>query len=272
VPAAARPRTGSIAEAADLPIDDEEQRAYNGGGSWVFWERVKAIRLTERRKQFLRSVMEMYRRTQLPVHYETLAQRLGVSKWTAYDVLRALEEQGLLQRDYAVQRGEPGRSQIVFVPTPKAEALFAQFRPTPLDNADLAALKEEALALLRDVRKLKPAQATQRVMAAIAEAGVQVKFCTYIMTLFLVQLGSLREGAVSVVRRLVHETNGVEMQLTVFVGIVAGMAIEAMGYGVGEELIGLLGRFLKSVMELSEPEKAMLVGFLNEGLAETPST
>jgi len=76
------------------------------------------VRLTERRKQFLRGVVDMYRRTRLPVHYETLAERLGVSKWTAYDVLRALEEQGLLTRDYTVNRGEPGRSQIVFVPTP----------------------------------------------------------------------------------------------------------------------------------------------------------
>jgi len=210
----------------------------------------------------------MYRRTKLPVHYETLAQRLGVSKWTAYDVLRALEEQGLLARDYAVSRGEPGRSQIVFVPTPAAEALFTQARSSALDDEELAALKEEALAALAEWRALNPAQATQRVMAVIAEADVQVKFCTYIMALFLVHLGSLSDAAVGVVRRLVRETPGVEMPLTVFVGIVLGMAIEAMGFGVGEELIGLLGRFVRSVMDLTEPEKAMLVSFLNEALAE----
>lgn len=233
-----------------------------------FFGEAKAIRLTERRKQFLRSLLDMYRRTQLPVHYETLAQRLGVSKWTAYDVLRALEEQGLLARDYAVNRGEPGRSQIVFVPTAKAEALFTQVRPVALDNADLASLKDEALSLLRDVKALEPVKATEQLMEAIAQTDVQVKFCTYIMALFLVHLHDLDEGAVGVVRRLVHETQGVEMQLTVFVGIVAGMAIEAMGYGVGEELIGLLGRFLQSVMELSEAERAMLVRFLNEALTE----
>jgi len=49
---------------------------------------------------------------------------------------------------------------------------------------------------------------------------------------------------------------------------VLGMAIEAMGHGVGEELIELLGRFLKSVMDLTEPEKAMLVSFLNDALQE----
>jgi len=229
---------------------------------------VWAVRLTERRKQFLRGVVDMYRRTRLPVHYETLAERLGVSKWTAYDVLRALEEQGLLTRDYTVNRGEPGRSQIVFVPTPAAEALFTQARPVALEDHDLAELKQDALESLAQWRRLKPAQATQRIMAAIAGADVQVKFCTYIMALFLVHLGNLNESAVAVVRRLVRQTPGVEMPLTVFVGIVLGMAIEAMGHGVGEELIELLGRFLKSVMDLTEPEKAMLVSFLNDALQE----
>jgi len=242
---------------------------YNGVGCWVFWEEeVGAIRLTERRKQFLRGVLDLYRRTQLPVHYETLAQRLGVSKWTAYDVLRALEEQGLLARDYTVNRGEPGRSQIVFVPTPAAEALFSQVRPASVEGGDLVALKAEALRSLAEWRTLKPAKATQRIMAAIAEADVQVKFCTYIMALFLVHLGALSDSAVAVVRRLVRETPGVEMPLTVFVGIVLGMAIEAMGLGVGEELLGLLGRFLKSVMDLSQSEKEMLVSFLNDALAD----
>lgn len=226
------------------------------------------MRLTERRKQFLRGVVDMYRRTRLPVHYETLAERLGVSKWTAYDVLRALEEQGLLTRDYTVNRGEPGRSQIVFVPTPAAEALFTQARPVALEDHDLAELKQDALESLAQWRRLKPAQATQRIMAAIAGADVQVKFCTYIMALFLVHLGNLNESALAVVRRLVRQTPGVEMPLTVFVGIVLGMAIEAMGHGVGEELIELLGRFLKSVMDLTEPEKAMLVSFLNDALQE----
>ncbi len=226
-----------------------------------------ATRLTERRKQFLRSVLDMYRRTQLPVHYEALAQRLGVSKWTAYDVLRALEEQGLLTRDYAVNRGEPGRSQIVFVPTAAAEALFTQVRSQALECGDLGALKDEALQSLSEWRALGPTRATQRIMAAIAGADVQVKFCTYIMALFLVHLANLSEGAVSVVRDLVRQAPGVEMPLTVFVGIVAGMAIEAMGHGVGQELIGLLGRFLQSVMDLSGAEKEMLVSFLNEALA-----
>ncbi|MBO8141157.1 MAG: Lrp/AsnC family transcriptional regulator [Firmicutes bacterium] len=226
------------------------------------------MHLTERRKQFLRSVVDLYRRTQLPVHYATLANRLGVSKWTAYDVLRALEEQGLLTRDYTVNRGEAGRSQIVFVPTKAAEALFAQARTGVPSQDELDAIKDEALRFLQQLKDLKPARATQRIMAEIRKIDVQVTFCAYIMGLFLVHLRTLDEGTVALVRRLVQQTPGMEMRLTVFVGIVAGMAIQSMGDGLGEELIGLLGCYLQSVIDLTDQEKEMLVSFLHDGLAE----
>lgn len=227
-----------------------------------------AIQLTERRKQFLRGVLDIYWRTQLPVHYEALAERLGVSKWTAYDVMCALEKQGLLTRDYTVSRGEPGRSQIVFVPTPAAEALFAQLRPVPLDADALAALKAEALRSFREWRSLSPEHATERIMAVIADAGVQVRFCTYVMALCLVHLCRLQERAVAVVRQMVRQAPGVETQLSVFVGILAGMLIEEVQDGVGEPLVGLLVRFLKSLVELADAEKRMLVSFLDDALAE----
>ncbi|MBY6273613.1 MAG: DNA-binding protein, partial [Bacillaceae bacterium] len=37
--------------------------------------------LTERRKQFLRKLVDLYQKTNVPVHYETLAKYIGVSKW-----------------------------------------------------------------------------------------------------------------------------------------------------------------------------------------------
>jgi len=229
---------------------------------------VPPMRLTERRKQFLHGLMDIYRRTQLPVHYEALAQRLGVSKWTAYDMLRSLEKQGLLARDYTVHRGEPGRSQIVFVPTPAAEALVEQVRSSALSDAHLAKMKEEVLGSFRQWRELTPAEATQRVLEAAAAADAQVKFCAYVMTLFLVRLSALQKRTVTTVREVVCQTPGAEMQLTMFMGIVAGMLMEEIRYGVGKQLIRLLGRFLKALAELPGAEKRMLVDFLDEALAE----
>jgi len=141
-------------------------------------------------------------------------------------------------------------------------------RSTALSERELAAIKAEALEALRQWRTLSPAQVTQRVTAAIAETDLQVKFCTYIMTLFFAILNSRHDRSVSLVCQMMRETPGVEMKLAMFVGIVSGMAIEGIEYGVSEQLIGLLGRFLKALIELPEAEKAMLAGFLDEALSE----
>ncbi|MBE3555043.1 MAG: Lrp/AsnC family transcriptional regulator, partial [Thermicanus sp.] len=101
--------------------------------------------LTERRKQFLQKLIDLYQMTNLPVHYETLAHALGVSKWTAYDMMRELEKQGYLSRDYALHPGEIGRSQIVFQPTEKASELFNLKRSEGINPEEWHITKKELL-------------------------------------------------------------------------------------------------------------------------------
>jgi hypothetical protein len=50
------------------------------------------MKLTGRQRAFLSTFLDLYREAQEPLHYTTVAQRLGVSKITAYDMLRLLEE------------------------------------------------------------------------------------------------------------------------------------------------------------------------------------
>jgi len=53
------------------------------------------------------------------VHYTELAQRLGISKWSAYDMLLILEERGLVCREYEPPAGGSpgGRPRVLFRPT-----------------------------------------------------------------------------------------------------------------------------------------------------------
>lgn len=225
------------------------------------------VNLTERRKQFLQSLVDLYHRTQLPIHYETLANLIGVSKWTAYDMLKELEKQGLLTRDYAINPGETGRSQIVFMPTPQAEALFTQPRTSVLNEEDLTAIKDQALQLLHQLRAVNPAEAIQRIMGEIPKIGARVMFCTYLMSLLLIHLRTVGEGTADVVRRLIRHAPGAEIRLTVFVGTVVGTVIQSIGDGLSSELADLVGRYLKTVSDLAENERKMLVSFLEEGLS-----
>jgi len=115
--------------------------------------------LTERRKQFLQQIVNLYEKTGLPVHYITLANLIGVSKWTAYDMLKGLEKNGLLKRDYTITPNELGRSMIVFTPTTKAEELFGQKRNKICNQSELEDIKNSVLGSLKEVRSFRLQQA-----------------------------------------------------------------------------------------------------------------
>ena len=85
------------------------------------------MKLTRRQEDFIHKMLDLYRELQGPIHYTVMAERLGVSRFTAYDMLRLLEEKGLVISEYqlAESKSGPGRSEVVFIPSPEAHRLFA---------------------------------------------------------------------------------------------------------------------------------------------------
>jgi energy-coupling factor transport system substrate-specific component len=80
--------------------------------------------MTERQKAFLEQFWEVYREAKAPVHYSVVAEKLRISNISAYDMLRLLKRKGMVASQYLLpkkQRG-PGRSMVVFYPTPSAKA------------------------------------------------------------------------------------------------------------------------------------------------------
>jgi energy-coupling factor transport system substrate-specific component len=78
--------------------------------------------LTLRQKAFLKKFLDVYWERQEPVHYSVVAQRLGLNNSTAYDMLRLLEQKGMVSSQYDTPKATagPGRSSILFSPTVRA--------------------------------------------------------------------------------------------------------------------------------------------------------
>ena len=76
-------------------------------------------KITRRQMQFLEAVVRLHKETGLPVSYRDIAVRLGVSRWTAYDILQELYKKGFLSVKYRPVGG-PGRSEILYEPTEEA--------------------------------------------------------------------------------------------------------------------------------------------------------
>ena len=107
--------------------------------------------LTGRQREFLGNLLSLYRQAKTPVHYSEVAERLGVAKGTAYEMLRLLEERGLLQAEYTRQgaKGGPGRSMVVFRPTLRAARGLLHLADGKWDDDDWEQAKLQILHRLQ---------------------------------------------------------------------------------------------------------------------------
>ncbi|MFC1878715.1 hypothetical protein ACFLZW_02265 [Chloroflexota bacterium] len=81
------------------------------------------MKLTRRQKEFITNLIDLSDEFEGPIHYSLLAERLGVSPFTAYDMLRVLEEKGLVISEYHLpaDKGGPGRAERLFYPNRPAQ-------------------------------------------------------------------------------------------------------------------------------------------------------
>lgn len=74
-----------------------------------------AARLTRRQQQYLHETFQLQNENRGDaIHYSDLAERLSVSKNTAYSVLRRLEEKGCVRSQFSLPQVRVGRSSILF--------------------------------------------------------------------------------------------------------------------------------------------------------------
>jgi DNA-binding Lrp family transcriptional regulator len=81
----------------------------------LYTKRQLYTKLTRRQRDFLEALIELYKETRESVSYKEVAEKMGVSKWTAYDLIQELNRKGFLKVEYRLRPG-PGRSEVRFIP------------------------------------------------------------------------------------------------------------------------------------------------------------
>ncbi|WP_019912171.1 hypothetical protein [Paenibacillus sp. HW567] len=223
--------------------------------------------LTKRRLQLLGQLVELYQRTRLPIHYETLARSLGVSKWTAYDMLKEIEKLGFVTRSYEVNSKETGRSQVVFSPTVKASELFKQNRSDFFNPADWEQTVAHIHKLLQGVKSGSVNDLIRRMMNEIPSKASSIEFCGYILGLLLVYVRKLGGKTETLIRLVVSKTPASENRTLMFVGTVLGTIIQTINDELGNEFTELVSEFLRIMDQLSNQEQQLLSTMLHEALA-----
>jgi Mn-dependent DtxR family transcriptional regulator len=150
------------------------------------------MKLTRRQEEFVKKMIELRLEFDGPVHYSLLAERLGVSPITAYDMLCLLEEKGYVASAYQLptDKSGPGRAERVFYPGRMA-LLYEQHI---LDKSGVRlegeALKEYVLEQMRQ-RGLPNGDhdLVEQLMARMLPAGQgDVRYCVEVMTVAALRL------------------------------------------------------------------------------------
>ena len=148
------------------------------------------MKLTHRQETFIRRLLDLCREYKRPIHYSTLAERIGVSPFTAYDMLRILEEKGFVTSEYRIEAGKStvGRSEIVFLPTQLTYNRFAELaNGADLDNWESVKSQIMKRILAGDIRDRDLAD--ELIARIPPDAPETFRYCFEVITLLILRLG-----------------------------------------------------------------------------------
>ncbi len=144
------------------------------------------MELTLRQKTFLDKLIDLYHEAQKPIHYSVLAQKLGVNRFSAYDMLKLLESKGLVRSEYILDEHNsgPGRSSVVFYPLTKAREMLSRLAGNPSEQREWAQTQEHILANLRE-GQTSDGGLLEDLLAAIPKAISPLAYSAQVLTALL---------------------------------------------------------------------------------------
>ena len=149
------------------------------------------MKLTRRQEEFIVNLIDLNRELDGPIHYSMLAERLGVSPFTAYDMLCVLEEKGMVSSEYQLAAGKsgPGRATRLFCGVTSIADEEGTFEKDG-ETADLDAsdLKQFVLEKLRQGDIPNPGVAEALLARIPPDSNGAIGYCLEVMTIVALRL------------------------------------------------------------------------------------
>jgi len=226
------------------------------------------MRLTGRQQEFLRQFLDLYREADEALHYAAVAERLGVGKITAYEMLRLLEDKGLVTSQYILSPSRSaGRSSIVFRPTPKAHELMTELAGQDWEQAEWEEVRERILEALRMGRGSDCEELLDDVLSRLDRQRSPLFAAAEVLTAIILTLDQLRREA---------ETSGLaewlralgfpgELGLSALAGLTVGLSFAGRANRqLTSQLAAQVRRFQENLACLSAEGKRRLSDFALE--------
>ncbi|QSZ27799.1 hypothetical protein ACETAC_02585 [Aceticella autotrophica] len=216
--------------------------------------------LTKRKLEFLKILIKLYEKNNNPVHYMDVAEAIGVSKWTAYDILNELEKLGYVQREYYVSAEKTqGRSLLMYVPDKSAYDFFDADYANEWDS-----IKKD---LFNSLKRFDGKKTLGNIMKEISHNDKPLNFCAYILTTLMLNIKILDLVSINNVRNSLLMASP-DSSLIFFTGVVMGILLNHRFKDDIQKIIEIVGIFHENVKKLNTDEKQLLNNFLTESLKE----
>ena len=244
------------------------------------------MKITTRQKVFLQILIDLYQQKGSPIHYSEVAQKMGLSKWTAYDMLQLLRREGLLEIEYLIPESNNhrweklGRSTITFFPTKKGYTVSnLPQRKLPTKIAELDKLKKN---IIQKFEEIKGKFNLKDLFKEALQSKSPLIFCACVLLILILLIKKITEGIAEI--QLLSQvipadaTNTyIELALTVFVGMCFGVLTKYINnipkYVTGpnnslDEYAGYIQTYNQYVSQMDKKEQKSLLNFLKDTLNE----
>jgi hypothetical protein len=226
------------------------------------------MKLTPRQQTFLDNLFELYREFRGPVHYSVVADKLGVNKFSAYDMLKVLEKKGVAASDYILNDDQagPGRSQVVFYPTHKAAQFLTQLRDEMRYSSDWQRFKESILGRLTEARQTNPTEAIKEALSNLPDPKTPMNYCAAMISVLLLNVERFRSHNLT---PLLEALSGKgEVGLATLAGLSLGSLLtdDDNDKSLTEKLMAHTQRFQNQLAEMSDESIGKLSAFLSDAM------
>ena len=235
------------------------------------------MELTFRQRAFLSKLLDVYREMQEPVHYSVIAKHLGLNNSTAYDMLRLLEQKGVVTSEYDTPKetAGPGRSNIRFIPTAEAIELFSHLAGNIREQEEWEDVKARILTNLSQGKAEGYQKVLNELLAKIPKPRSSLVRCAEVITAFLLNLRESRQEMTeqSSVDNLLKAPAS-KLRMSILVGLILGLSY------ADQEAQRWLGRYQEyaekyeaSLQELSRDSLVKLHRFTRDvwNILKTPA-
>jgi DNA-binding PadR family transcriptional regulator len=226
-------------------------------------------KLTHRQQEFLGQFLDIYREMDRPVHYVTIAERLRLGKVTVYEMLRLLEERGLVRAEYDMESGShgPGRPTVLFQPTEEARRVIYQLAGDSADLGDWQAAKEHILQKLHEGKAGGYEELVTDLLSRIPERDSPLIFVTELITAMILALATIPDAPEvrGMLKRLRRIGLPQEIGLSALSGIgLALSALERINRRTATILLAQIGKYEDLLVQMSEENRHRLGEFTRE--------